>query len=91
MLTYAIHVHVRKHVNVIMLRYLLLHVYVYFFPLVEENCKNSNENCAYWAKTHQCKINAAYMEKQCPLACGLCGSAADQLADGVISCKSELT
>ena len=37
-----------------------------------DNCKNTDELCAYWTSENQCNTNVTFMLEHCPLACQSC-------------------
>ena len=40
---------------------------------IETGCKDTNEQCADWAKDGECKNNPAYMLPNCAKSCNMCG------------------
>ena len=40
---------------------------------IETGCKDTNEQCAAWAKDGECKNNPAYMLPNCAKSCNMCG------------------
>lgn len=46
-----------------------------FIPQIDGSCNDLDSRCNFWAEKGECKKNAEFMERNCPMSCRLCEEA----------------